>query len=85
MQLKIVVKQIPVKLFDKLNIAIHQFAKKQMTFFRRMEKRNIKNKSGKDESIFLRSIENTLLNKETKASKTIKDFNEKKGIDFFYE
>ena len=29
-------------LFDKLNIAIHQFAKKQMTFFRRMEKRNIK-------------------------------------------
>ena len=30
------------ELFDKLNIAIHQFAKKQMTFFRRMEKRNIK-------------------------------------------
>ena len=29
-------------LFQKLNSAIHQFAKKQMTFFRRMEKRNIK-------------------------------------------
>ena len=50
-----------------------------------LEKRNIKNKSGKDESIFLKSIENTLLNKKTKASKTIEDFNEKKGIDFFYE
>lgn len=30
------------ELFEKLNIAIHRFAKKQMTFFRRMEKRNIK-------------------------------------------
>jgi tRNA dimethylallyltransferase len=30
------------ELFEKLNSAIHQFAKKQMTFFRRMEKRNIK-------------------------------------------
>ena len=30
------------ELFKKLNSAIHQFAKKQMTFFRRMEKRNIK-------------------------------------------
>ena len=29
-------------LFEKLNSAIHQFSKKQMTFFRRMEKRNIK-------------------------------------------
>ena len=29
------------ELFDKLNSAIHQFAKKQMTFFRRMEKRGI--------------------------------------------
>ena len=50
-----------------------------------LEKRNIKNKTGKDESIFLKSIMNTLLNKKTKASKTIEDFNEKKGIDFFYE
>ncbi len=30
------------ELFEKLNTAIHQFAKKQMTFFRRMQKRNIK-------------------------------------------
>ena len=29
------------ELFEKLNTAIHQFSKKQMTFFRRMEKRNI--------------------------------------------
>ena len=29
------------ELFGKLNSAIHQFAKKQMTFFRRMEKRGI--------------------------------------------
>ena len=50
-----------------------------------LQKRNIKNKSGKDESIFLKSIENTLLNKKTKAEKTLEDFNEKKGIDFFYE
>ena len=50
-----------------------------------LKKRNIKNKSGKDESIFLKNIENTLLNKKTKATKTIEDFNEKKGIDFFYE
>ena len=50
-----------------------------------LQKRNIKNKSGKDESIFLKNIENTLLNKKTKAEKTLEDFNEKKGIDFFYE
>ena len=29
-------------LVKNLNTAIHRFAKKQMTFFRRMEKRNIK-------------------------------------------
>ena len=29
-------------MFYKLNTAIHKFAKKQMTFFRRMEKRGIK-------------------------------------------
>ena len=29
------------ELFNKLNTAIHKFAKKQMTFFRRMEKRGI--------------------------------------------
>ena len=29
------------EMFKKLNTAIHKFAKKQMTFFRRMEKRGI--------------------------------------------
>ena len=29
------------EMFEKLNTAIHKFAKKQMTFFRRMEKRGI--------------------------------------------
>ena len=29
-------------MFQKLKIAIHQFSKRQMTFFRRMEKRGIK-------------------------------------------
>ena len=29
------------EMFNKLNTAIHKFAKKQMTFFRRMEKRGI--------------------------------------------
>lgn len=50
-----------------------------------LQKRNIKNKSGKDESIFLKSIENTLLDKETKSEKMIKDFKEIKDINFFYE
>ena len=50
-----------------------------------LQKRNFKNKSGKYESIFLKNIENTLLNKKTKDEKIIEDFNEKKGIDFFYE
>jgi tRNA dimethylallyltransferase len=30
------------EMFDKLNIAIHQFAKRQMTWFRRMERNGIK-------------------------------------------
>jgi len=30
------------KMFQKLNTAIHRFSKKQMTFFRRMEKRGLK-------------------------------------------
>ena len=50
-----------------------------------LQKRDIKNKSGKDESIFLKSIENTLLTKKTKAEQMIEDYNEKNGIEFFYE
>lgn len=30
------------EMFDKLNVAIHQFAKRQMTWFRRMEKQGMK-------------------------------------------
>ena len=30
------------EMFTKLNIAIHQFAKRQMTWFRRMEKKGVK-------------------------------------------
>ncbi len=48
-------------------------------------KRNIKNNSEKDESIFLKSIENTIANKKTKAEKTIDAFKTKKEINFFYE
>ncbi len=29
-------------MFEKLNIAIHQFAKRQMTWYRRMEKKGVK-------------------------------------------
>jgi tRNA dimethylallyltransferase len=29
------------QMFDGLNVAIHQFAKRQMTWFRRMEKQDI--------------------------------------------
>jgi len=39
--------------FSKLNSAIHQFSKKQMTFFRRMEKRGIKINWIKDNNINL--------------------------------
>ena len=34
-----------------------------------LQKRNIKNKNGKDESVFLESIENTIYSKKTKAEK----------------
>ena len=50
-----------------------------------LTKRNIKNNSEKDESIFLKSIENTIANKKTKAEKTIDAFKTKKEINFFYE
>ena len=34
-------KQLQTILFEKLNIAIHQFAKRQMTYFRGMERRGV--------------------------------------------
>ena len=50
-----------------------------------LQKRNIKNKNGKDESVFLESIENTISSKKTKAEKILENFDKKKGINLFYE
>jgi glutamate--cysteine ligase len=50
-----------------------------------LEKRSIKNKNGKDESIFLRSMENVLKNNKTKADIAIEKFNKNKSLDFIYE
>jgi len=50
-----------------------------------LQKRNIKNKNGKDESVFLESIENTIYSKKTKAEKILEIFDKKKGINLFYE
>ena len=50
-----------------------------------LKKRSIKNKNGKDESIFLQSIENILKNNKTKADIAIKKFNKNKSLDFMYE
>ena len=50
-----------------------------------LEKRSIKNENGKDESIFLRSIENILKNNKTKADIAIEKFNKNKSLDFIYE
>ena len=50
-----------------------------------MEKRSIKNDSGKNESIFLRSIENILANNKTKAEQIIEKFQDNNNLDFLYE
>ena len=50
-----------------------------------LEKRSIKNDSGKDESIFLRSIESILVNNKTKAEVTIEKFQKGNNLDFLYE
>ena len=50
-----------------------------------LEKRSIKNDSGKDESIFLRSVENILTNNKTKAEITIEKFKKGKDLEFLYE
>ena len=50
-----------------------------------LEKRSIKNSNGKDESIFLRSIESTLNSKSNKAMKSIENFKKQKNLDFLYE
>ena len=50
-----------------------------------LEKRSIKNDNGKDESIFLNSIENILVNNKTKADQTIEKFHDNNNLDFLYE
>ena len=50
-----------------------------------LEKRSLKNDSGKDESIFLRSVESIINNNKTKADLTIENFKNKKDLGFLYE
>ena len=52
---------------------------------RGLEKRSIKNDSGKDESIFLHNVENILTNNKTKADQIIKKFQDNNDLDFLYE
>ena len=48
-------------------------------------KRSIKNKSGKDESIFLQNIESILKTKNNKAMSTIDKFKKVDSLEFLYE
>ena len=50
-----------------------------------LEKRSFKNKNGEDESKFLKSIENILMIKKTKAEIVVEKFNINKSLDFMYE
>ena len=50
-----------------------------------LKKRSIKNKSGKDESEFLKSIESILMQNKTKADIAIEKFKKNKSFDFMYE
>jgi len=50
-----------------------------------LEKRSIKNDSGKDESIFLRNIESILTNNKTKAEVIIEKFQKDNSLEFLYE
>jgi glutamate--cysteine ligase len=50
-----------------------------------LQARSVKNDGGKDESIFLKSIENILNNKTNKAMNTIEKFKKKKDLEFLYE
>jgi glutamate--cysteine ligase len=52
---------------------------------RGLEKRSIKNSSGKDETIFLRSVENVLNKNKNKANVTIEKFKDEKNLEFLYE
>ncbi len=50
-----------------------------------MRKRSIKNKNGKDESVFLDSIKSILSNNKTKAELSIEKFKINKSFNFLYE
>ena len=50
-----------------------------------LKKRSIKNSSGNDETIFLRSVESVLNNNKNKADLTIQKFKDQKNLEFLYE
>ena len=50
-----------------------------------LEKRSIKNSKGKDESIFLRSVESVISNNKNKANIIIEKFKTQKDLKFLYE
>ena len=50
-----------------------------------LRKRSIKNKNGKDESVFLDSIKSILSNNKTKAELSIEKFKINKSLNFLYE
>ena len=50
-----------------------------------LKNRSIKNSGGKNEAIFLRSIETILSNKKNKANTAIEKFEKLKSLDFLYE
>jgi glutamate--cysteine ligase len=50
-----------------------------------LERRSIKNDSGKDESIFLHNVESILANNKTKAEVTIEKFQKDNSLEFLYE
>ena len=50
-----------------------------------LHKRSIKNKTGKDETIFLNSIRHILSNNKTKAETSIEKFKINKSFNFLYE
>jgi len=50
-----------------------------------LKKRSIKNSSGDDETIFLRSVESVLNNNKNKADLTIQKFKDQKNLEFLYE
>ncbi len=50
-----------------------------------LENRSFKNNTGKDESIFLRSMESILANNKTRADIIIEKFKNNNGLEFLYE